>query len=184
MRTGVGLASPTAVSIANNSICESGELIGSMTSQSKPAALREWATGGEALCSTTPTVGRALSFAKKDLLPIIVVTMGTTTRVLANHESCLPSPAKRPSAQAFPGIISTTSAVYRRGWRGSTRHSALQTVPLRRESTALGSQRVIFGIGLGTIGLEGRIRVLPISLLARPNRIGLRFSAPLRHINP
>ena len=49
-------------------VCESGELIGSMTSQSKPAALIEWATSGEALCSTTPTVGCALSFARKELL--------------------------------------------------------------------------------------------------------------------
>ena len=37
-----------------------------MTSQSKPAALIELATSGEALCSTTPTVGRALSFARNE----------------------------------------------------------------------------------------------------------------------
>ena len=42
-----------------------------MTSQSKPAALIELATSGEALCSTTPTVGWALSFDKKERLPII-----------------------------------------------------------------------------------------------------------------
>jgi hypothetical protein len=41
MRTGVGFPSPTAVCIANDSICDSGELIGSMMSQSKPAALIE-----------------------------------------------------------------------------------------------------------------------------------------------
>lgn len=76
MRTGVRLPSTTAVSIPNDSSCESGELIGSMTSQSKPAALIEWATSGEALCSTTPTVGCALSFARKELLLLIVVTIG------------------------------------------------------------------------------------------------------------
>jgi len=41
MRTGVGFPSPTAVCIPNDSGCESGELIGSMTSQSNPAALIE-----------------------------------------------------------------------------------------------------------------------------------------------
>src|SRR5271167_2206911 len=68
MITGVGLASPTAVCMAKDSSCERGELIGSMTSQSKPAALIEFATSGEAVCSTTPTVGWALSFAKKELI--------------------------------------------------------------------------------------------------------------------
>ncbi len=62
MKTGVGLASPTAVCKAKDSSCDSGELIGSMTSQSKPAALIELATSGEADCSVTPTVGWALSF--------------------------------------------------------------------------------------------------------------------------
>ena len=74
MKTGVGFPSPTAVSIPNASSCESGELIGSITSQSKPAALIELATSGEALCSTTPTVGRTLSFARKELWPNIVAT--------------------------------------------------------------------------------------------------------------
>jgi hypothetical protein len=71
MKTGVAFPSPTAVCIANDSSCDSGELIGSMTSQSKPAALIELATRGEALCSTTPTVGWALSFDQKERLPII-----------------------------------------------------------------------------------------------------------------
>jgi hypothetical protein len=75
MRIGVGFPSPTAVSIPKAPVCESGELSGSMTSQSKPAALIEWATSGEALCSTTPTVGCALSFARKELLLLILVTL-------------------------------------------------------------------------------------------------------------
>ena len=80
MRTGVGFPSPTAVCMANDSICESGELIGSMTSQSKPAALIEWATSGEALCSTTPTVGCALSFARKERLMTIAATAEPSAR--------------------------------------------------------------------------------------------------------
>jgi hypothetical protein len=42
-----------------------------MTSQSNPAALIEFATSAEALCSTTPTVVCDLSFARKELLLII-----------------------------------------------------------------------------------------------------------------
>jgi hypothetical protein len=75
MKTGVGFPSPTAVCIPNDSGCESGELIGSMTSQSNPAALIEWATSGEALCSTTPTVGCAFSFARKERWLLILVSM-------------------------------------------------------------------------------------------------------------
>jgi hypothetical protein len=41
MKIGVGFASPTAVCIANVSICESDEFNGSIISQSKPAALSE-----------------------------------------------------------------------------------------------------------------------------------------------
>ena len=51
------------------------------------------------------------------------------------------------------------------------------------DRAALGDQRVIFGIGLGSVGLESRIRDLPIGLLARPDRIGLGFSAPLRYVD-
>jgi hypothetical protein len=60
-------------------------------------------------------------------------------------------------------------------------------MPLRRasgrEATALADQRFIFGIGLGAVGLESRIRHFLISLLARSDRIGLRFPASLRDID-
>src|SRR6478736_2152053 len=46
-----------------------------------------------------------------------------------------------------------------------------------------GEQRIILGVGLRSIGLESWIRHLPIGLLARPDRIGLSFSAPLGYID-
>jgi hypothetical protein len=52
-----------------------------------------------------------------------------------------------------------------------------------REAAALGDQRVILGISLRSVSLESRIRYFLISLLARPDRIGLSFSAPLRYID-
>src|SRR6476620_12042699 len=52
-----------------------------------------------------------------------------------------------------------------------------------REAAALGDQRVILGISLGSVGLERRIRNLPISLLAYPDRIGLSFLAPLPYVD-
>ena len=51
------------------------------------------------------------------------------------------------------------------------------------QATALGDQRFKFGIGLWSVGFESRIRHLPINLLARPDRIGLSFSAPFRYVD-
>src|SRR4029077_18681898 len=64
-----------------------------------------------------------------------------------------------------------------------SRASARLSVSLGRETAALGNQCLIFGIGLRSICLESRISDLPISLLARSDRIGLSFSAPLRYID-
>jgi hypothetical protein len=51
-----------------------------------------------------------------------------------------------------------------------------------REASALG-ERLILGICFGSVGLESRIRHLPIGLLARPDRIDLSSSPPLRYVD-
>ena len=61
--------------------------------------------------------------------------------------------------------------------------AAYSSVGLGREAAALGDQRLKFGIGLGSVGLERRIACFLIRLLARPDRIGLCPSAPLGDVD-
>ena len=52
-----------------------------------------------------------------------------------------------------------------------------------RQAAALGDQSVIFGIDLGSVGLESRICHGPINLFSLPDWICFGFSATLWYIN-
>ena len=54
---------------------------------------------------------------------------------------------------------------------------------LGRDATALGDQRLEFGIGLWPVGLECWIGVFPIRLLSSADRIVIGLLAPLRHVD-
>ena len=68
-------------------------------------------------------------------------------------------------------------------WRAARLERVSEVSASGRQAAALGDQCVILGISLRSVGFESRIRHFPISLLARPDRIDLSFSAPLPHID-